>query len=206
MKIIKETNIKLEFEVAGYERPMDGKCSILIDVSLNPPIQNISTNKVLNNIKIDAVVLNKINTYEDILDSEYRSIYFDNYPLLKLLFKDEYELMSHLYDGVISYAKENNLPIFFQDLESVSDEHATKILNSINNDVYKHEINDNDDINGSYKLKWEISNYSIKLSNRYLQKIYFDVSKSNVTYNKLVNVLYRFWSEWNEIIPGEFEW
>lgn len=206
MKIIKEANIKLEFEIVGYERPLNNNYGILIDVRLNTPVKNPHTNKILTNFKIDATVLNKLSTYEDILDSNYRSIYFEDYHLLSVFFKDEYELMDYLYNGIIEYAKKNKLPLFFQDAEATAVDHANGILDNISNNIYRGSLIDGDDINDSYKLNWEISNYSLKLSNKYLEKTYFEVNKNNLKNKNILNVLINFWSEWNDLIPGKFEW
>lgn len=206
MNVVKEKNIKLEFNIVGYERAKNNNSGILIDVALNPSIENVSNGSYIDKIKLDIVLINNLNTYEDILDSHNNSIYFDDYPLLKLLFNDEYELMNYLYDAVNKYAKENNIPLFFQDEEFISESYTDMIMESIKNEVYENEIVDSDDINDSYKLKWEISNYSIKLTNKYLERVYFEVNRNNINEVKLRNVLYKFWNEWNEIIPGKFKW
>ena len=206
MKIIKEANLKLEFEVIGYERPHSGISGILIDVRLNTPVKNPQSNTILTNFKVDIGVLNNVNTYEDILDPDYRSIYFEDYPILGLFFKNEYELMDYLYNGILEYAKKNNLPLFFQDTQTIAEDYANEILENVSNDNYSGVIRDEDDFNDSYKLKWEISNYSLKLSNRYLEKVYFEVNKNNLKNRNIINVISNFWSEWNDIIPGRFEW
>lgn len=206
MKIIKEANLKLEFEVIGYERPHSGISGILIDIRLNTPVKNPHSNTILTNFKVDIGVLNNVNTYEDILDSDYRSIYFEDYLILGLFFKNEYELMDYLYNGILEYAKKNNLPLFFQDTQTIAEDYANEILENVSNDNYSGVIRDEYDFNDSYKLKWEISNYSLKLSNRYLEKVYFEVNKNNLKNRNIINVLSNFWSEWNDIIPGRFEW
>lgn len=206
MKIIKEANLKLEFEVIGYERPHSGISGILIDIRLNTPVKNPHSNTILTNFKVDIGVLNNVNTYEDILDSDYRSIYFEDYLILGLFFKNEYELMDYLYNGILEYAKKNNLPLFFQDTQTIAEDYANEILENVSNDNYSGVIRDEYDFNDSYKLKWEISNYSLKLSNRYLEKVYFEVNKNNLKNRNIINALSNFWSEWNDIIPGRFEW
>lgn len=206
MKIIKEANLKLEFEVIGYEKPCSSISGIIIDIRLNTPVKNPHSNILLTDFKVDVGVLNNVNTYEDILDSDYRSIYFEDYPILGLFFKNEYELMDYLYNGILEYAKKNNLPLFFQDTQSIAEDYANEILENISNDNYSGVIRDEDDFNDSYKLKWEISNYSLKLSNRYLEKVYFEVNKNNLKNRNIINVISNFWSEWNDIIPGRFEW
>ena len=207
MKFMKRKCEKIEFEITGYEKHKDGFAGIIINMHLSPSIENSETHSYLDNIKLYAAVLQPdVNNYVCIMDNDYDIIKIDDYKILKDIFNNEDDVIEYLSENVIRYASINNLPLFFQDVALTSATMSRMIYREICNGVYSECIDEPDDINDSYKLKWEISNNYLKLSNRYLEKTFITVNKDNVTEGKLISLLYEFWNEWNRIIPGKFDW